>query len=121
MAESRPAFDPFREGIQLFNEEYFFEAHDVWEALWREEHGEARLFLQALIQVAAGFHHVKNGNVRGALALFEKALTKLRRYPARYMEIDSRALIEAVEARRAVIGRPGQDPGAMRLDFPKIL
>lgn len=120
MVDPRPVFDALREGIRLFNEEYFFEAHDVWETLWRDEHGEARLFLQGLIQVAAGFHHVKNGNVRGALALFEKALTKLRRYPARYLEIDSRALVEAVESQRAVVERSGHGSGAMRLEFPKI-
>ena len=40
--------DPIQEGIRLFNDEYFFEAHEVLEDVWKQEHGEPRLFLQGL-------------------------------------------------------------------------
>ena len=63
-------------GVQLFNRHDFFEAHEVWEDLWAEEHGAAHLFLQGMIQIAVGLCHFCNGNLRGALKLYRTS----RRY-----------------------------------------
>ncbi len=63
--------DPIEEGIRLFNDRYFFEAHEVLEGVWREEHGELRFFLQGLIQICAAYHHTQNGNSIGAVTLLE--------------------------------------------------
>ena len=97
--------DPFRDGIRLFNEEYFFEAHEHLEGLWHLEHGEGRAFLQGLIQICAGFHHFQNGNFIGALALLQRGPDKMRKYPARYMGIDAGTLLVKVENARQEIER----------------
>jgi hypothetical protein len=97
--------DSLGEGVRLFNEGFFFEAHEIWEELWRREHGESRMFVQGLIQVAAGYHHHRNGNPTGAVALFRKALAKLRRYPGRYMGIDLESLRDVVEGAEAFLSR----------------
>ena len=55
----------YHEGIALFNDVEFFEAHDAWEELWQEYHGDDRKFFQGLIQVAVCLHHFGNGNIRG--------------------------------------------------------
>lgn len=116
-----PAFDPIGEGIRLFNEEYFFEAHEVLEDAWRVERGEPRLFLQGLIQVCAGYHHFQNGNLVGAMALLERGADKMRRYPPRYLGIDAAALIAHIEGDRTSLEAVQQgQTGATTLAFPRI-
>src|SRR6267378_7338545 len=113
--------DPFRDGIRLFNEEYFFEAHEHLEGLWHLEHGEGRAFLQGLIQICAGFHHFQNGNFIGALALLQRGQDKMRKYPARYMGIDAGTLLVKVENARQEIERIyRRETDAGKIVFPKI-
>ncbi len=113
--------DPFANGIRLFNEGYFFEAHEHLEDLWHRERGESRLFLQGLIQVCAGFHHFQNGNPAGAVALLGRGADKMRRYPARYMDIDVAVFLARVDAARARIGRmAGGVETVGAIEFPKI-
>src|SRR5512145_2639201 len=56
-----PYTDRLERGVALFNDGSFFEAHDVWEDAWRESEGDVRLFLQGLIQIAAGFVKLQRG------------------------------------------------------------
>ena len=113
--------DPFRDGIRLFNEEYFFEAHEHLEGMWHLEHGEGRAFLQGLIQVCAGFHHFQNGNLRGALDLLARGPDKMRKYPGRYMGIDAASLLAKVESARAQIERIHRGEADVgRVEYPKI-
>ncbi len=113
--------DPFRDGIQLFNEEYFFEAHEHLEGMWHLERGEGRAFLQGLIQVCAGFHHFQNGNLIGALDLLRRGPDKMRKYPGRYMGIDAGGLLEKVEAARTQIELIHRGEGdRSKVVFPKI-
>ena len=60
----------FLVGVILFNDEDYFEAHEVWEDLWSESTGTAHKFVQGLIQMAVGLCHFYNGNLRGALKLY---------------------------------------------------
>ncbi len=113
--------DPFRDGIQLFNEEYFFEAHEHFEGMWHLERGQGRAFLQGLIQVCAGFHHFQNGNLIGALDLLRRGPDKMRKYPGRYMGIDAGGLLEKVEAARTQIELIHRGEGdRSKVAFPKI-
>lgn len=66
-----------RQGVDEFNRGYFFEAHDIWEELWRGACGPREPFYQGLIQIAVGFYHLRNDNRRGARSQLEKGLTKL--------------------------------------------
>jgi len=114
--------DPFRDGIRLFNEEYFFEAHEHLEGLWHLEHGEGRAFLQGLIQVCAALHHFQNGNLIGALDLLKRGPDKMRKYPSNYMGIDSRQLLEDVDAVRIQIERIDRgETDSNKIVFPKIV
>lgn len=68
------AYDPrYLAGIVLFNEGDFFEAHEVWEDLWSEAHGDERRFYQGLIQAAVGLCHFGNGNIGGAAKLYRSS------------------------------------------------
>ena len=69
--------DQFLKGIELFNQEQFYECHDTLEEIWLEETGEERGFLQGMIQVAVAFHHYQNGKWGAARSMLQLALEKL--------------------------------------------
>lgn len=67
-----------REGRRLFNAGRFFEAHEVWEEAWLREKGDTRRLLQALIQIAAGYHHAfQIGRPRGCVRLLDAGCRRL--------------------------------------------
>src|SRR3989442_3365503 len=95
--------DPIQEGIRLFNDEYFFEAHEVLEDVWKQERGEPRLFLQGLIQISAAYHHYQNGNLVGDATLLQRGADKIRKHPSRYLGIDAADVVTQDEADQAAI------------------
>jgi predicted metal-dependent hydrolase len=58
--------------------EKYFEAHEILEKLWREEHGIRQ---QSAIWFAALFVHWKRGQYSGALKILDKIERDARRYP----------------------------------------
>ena len=70
----------FLEGMKLFNEGYHWEAHEVWEDVWREQNGDAKMFIQAFVQTAAAYSFMKTSKFSTATYLFEKALEKFHQY-----------------------------------------
>ena len=84
-------------GIRLFNEQEFFECHDVLEELWSETLGDAHLFLQGLIQAAVGMFHFGNGNLGGARKMYTAARAKLDRYPSPYWGIELSSFLKEFE------------------------
>jgi predicted metal-dependent hydrolase len=66
-------------GINLFNEQRFFEAHEEWEQEWRlMTEGEDKTFFQGLIYAAAAFHHYTRHECAGAKELLSRSLSSLR-------------------------------------------
>jgi len=123
MVEPEPpaGLDPVQEGIRLFNEEYFFEAHEVLEDLWKREHGKSKLFLQGLIQICAAYHHFQNGNLIGAETLLERGAQKMRSYPPDYLGIDATKLLDHVDRDRKRIGKMQRgEEDDKSLEFPRI-
>ncbi len=91
--------DPrFLHGAELFNRGEFFDAHEVWEDVWREVPLEHKKFLQGLIQIAVALHHYSRGNVIGARSLLARADANLALYPATY------AGISVADVRRQLAG-----------------
>ena len=80
----------YLQGIELFNREAFFEAHEVWESIWMRSQGFERLFYQALIQAAAALLHHRNGNRKGALNLAKLASEKFAQLPDNMLGLDVR-------------------------------
>ena len=112
----------FRKGIEKFNTQSFFEAHDLWEELWRETSGPNRLFYQGLIQTAVGLYHFENGNFRGACSQFRKALAKLEQYIPSHHGIDTGDLVQQVRTclRRGEEGEKGIDVLKEQGSAPRI-
>jgi predicted metal-dependent hydrolase len=86
------------QGIFFFNSGRYFEAHEVWEEMWRDEQGNLRLFYQGLVQAAVGLHHFARNNLLGARLQLSKALAKLDLYPAETEGIDLAGLRRDLEA-----------------------
>ena len=64
----------FARGVAEFNQRHFYEAHEIWESIWVDEVGDRRLCLQALVQIAAGYHKAEIGVPGGAKKLWTSAL-----------------------------------------------
>ncbi|MDP9267227.1 MAG: DUF309 domain-containing protein [Acidobacteriota bacterium] len=105
----------FERGIALFNRREFFDAHEVLEDLWRVAEGPDKRFLQGLIQIAVGFHHLSTGNTIGARSLLGRGGEKLRGLPAVQDGIDVAAVRTALTAWLAHLeGEAPQPP------FPRL-
>jgi uncharacterized protein len=107
----------FRQGLEEFNTERFFEAHEAWEEVWLASAGTEKRFLQGVIQIAAAFHHYQRGNRRGACSLLEAGLRRLRDLSADHGGIALDRLCLAADEWVAVL-HSGRDPG--HAVFPKI-
>ena len=70
-----------QEGLRRFDSGAVFEAHERWESVWLTAQDPEKPFLQALIQVAASFHHFHRGNRLGTISLLRSALRRLDTYP----------------------------------------
>ena len=70
----------------LFDEGNYFECHELLEDIWLKSKGSRKVLLQGLIQAAAGFHKLKQGEPEGAAKLFSRAVQKLKS-PTRHAEL----------------------------------
>ena len=88
----------FWKGIRQFNERDFFLAHETLEDLWHEYRETDRVFLQALIQLAAGLYHLDAENWKGARSQITKGLEKLDRFQPSHQRIDVRTLSAGLQS-----------------------
>lgn len=102
----------FHEGVELFNEGEYFDAHEVWEDIWHMASGPRKLFYQGLIQVSVTLEHVRRGNPRGVRSVYESALAKFVGLPDVYMGVRIPKLLGEL---RAMI-KPVLDLPASRFD-----
>jgi predicted metal-dependent hydrolase len=118
----KPGWEPFslpedevlRRGGALFDGGMYWEAHEVWEEVWRMRAGRPdRDFLKGIIQGAAGMWHATQGNYKGAVSVLTRAADYLEPYrPAKDgIDVDAlaAALREAAAACRAAM-EGGGDP-----------
>jgi hypothetical protein len=91
-------YDPrYLAGVLFFNAHDFFEAHEVWEALWMESHGDERKFVQGLIQAAVSLFHFSGGNLGGAVKLFRSSRDYMKPCASPFMGLDSDAFWRQME------------------------
>ena len=119
---SRPAPFPtaLEAFVELFNEEAFWESHEVLEGPWRENGSD---FYHGLILYASAFVHVQRGNVHGILAQLKKAERYLQAYRPAYLGIDLEPLfLHSMVCQKAI--REGPQVPATQwqevIRFPRI-
>lgn len=86
----------YLKGLEAFNTEHFYEAHEHWEEVWLETSDPDKKFLQGLIQVAAAFHHHSRANLLGTHNLLREGLRKLDEFPSRHGGLEIAELREEV-------------------------
>ena len=88
--EETPGLDRHYVGFfRCFNEQLYYEAHDVLEEVWLPIRGTPQAkFYQGLIQMAGGFVHLKKDRLGPAARLFALALVNFERYPTCHAGID---------------------------------
>lgn len=67
----------FDEARRLFNDERYWECHEVLEGLWRTKQGEEKKLLQGIILVCAAFVHHQKGEEAVALGVLSRAIKQL--------------------------------------------
>jgi predicted metal-dependent hydrolase len=114
MDTAAEAYDPlYLKGIAYFNACEFFEAHEVWEDLWKNYSGELRLFYKGLIQAAVSLHHFGNGNIRGARKVYRSSRGYLAQYGPTCVGLDLQKFLGEFDACFAEVA-------ASQEEFPHI-
>ena len=88
-------YDPrYLSYFDCFNQQRFFEAHEVLEALWLpQREGPNGSFYKGLIQLAGAFVHWQKHRLGPAVALFKLSQTYLRKYPASHEGLNIRNVL----------------------------
>ncbi len=112
----------YLEGIRLFNERQFWEAHEAWEEIWLERDGLESEFLQGLIQSSAALLKYSRHEFPPAQRLYTTAMGRLSLCPDVYMDLDVRAFQRAMEACfRPLLAGSGGTPGPLdSANIPRI-
>ena len=94
------------QGILLFNQGKYFEAHEELETAWKAERGKVRELYQGILQAAVTYLHITRGNYAGALKVYARSMRWLRQWPETCRGVDVERLrndlTAAVEAVRSL-------------------
>ena len=88
-----------------FNEQRYYEAHDVLEHLWLGERGSANQFFKGLIQLAGAFVHLQKQyrrpehstdgrRLHPAWRLFKLARTNLEPFVPTFLDLDVQSVLD---------------------------
>jgi hypothetical protein len=76
-ASARGEQEALREGIDLFNQERFWEAHELLEEIWHPAKGVERDTIQGLILTAAALVHYQKNEKAVCVSILGRAMAKL--------------------------------------------
>jgi len=106
--------DLLSEGLLLFNEGRFYDAHEVWEDLWRATTDPSlKTCYQGLIQAAVGMHHLGRRNETGARSQLGKSIRNLQAGNAAQTGLDIESFIR--ELTKLLSGIPEEPPRTLRI------
>jgi len=95
-----------REGIRLFNDQRFFECHEILEPYYQETEAQNKPFLEGLIQLAAAFRLYREfGEITGPVRMIRQALIRFENYQPSFLEIRVNELSQAAEAWAEAAGK----------------
>ena len=109
--DGMPYADPrWSRGVDLFNREEFFDAHEVVEELWNETSGPPKEFLKGFIQASVALEHHRRGNPKGFRSVWGTASGYLRRADPSSGGLDVEGLVRDFEEFRARVERGESAP-----------
>ncbi len=112
----------YYDGIHLFNDQEFFEAHETWEDAWHMAYGLKHDFYQGMIQCAVALEHYRRSNPRGVVSLYNSYRPKFEALPPVFMGLNVKKFLERMhETLRPVIeAQPPQARGEIELDPARV-
>ena len=96
-----------RQAIEQFNQQEFFEQHELFEALWRAEPGPVRQMYQGILQVGVAYLQIQRKNYVGARKLFQRAWQYLNVLPDACQGVNIAQLKADAQAAQAELERLG--------------
>ena len=76
-----PIHPQAEEGLRLFNEGKYFEAHEALEIAWLEEQGKVRNLYRGILQIAVVYLHAKRRNYNGVVKVYGRSQKWLKDWP----------------------------------------
>ncbi len=87
----------YLDGIRLFNQGDFFEAHEAWEEVWKLAPDRRReQFYRAITQTAVTLELLRRGRAVGVRQVFVSSLKLFESLPTVFMGLDIGAFCEQV-------------------------
>jgi len=100
--------------FECFNQQLFFEAHEVLEELWLSQRGQDNdSFYKGLIQLAGAFVHVQKKRRQPAVALFRLAEANLSKYRGVHLSLQLQEVRDLIRVWITRLERDGES-GASR-------
>jgi rubrerythrin len=97
------------EGLRLFNERKFFEAHEELEKAWIEEKGRIRDLYKGILQVGVTYLHILRGNYDGAIKVHHRSQKWIVDWPDLCRGIYVKQLREDLEVVMKEVERLGKE------------
>lgn len=79
-------------GLQAFNRQAFYDAHEYFETAWRNSPLDEREFYRSLLQISGGFYRLTEDRPTAAYKFFDRARFWLRAFPPQFKSMDVDAL-----------------------------
>jgi hypothetical protein len=98
-----------KDGLRLFNEGEYFEAHEALEDAWNAEEGTTKDLYRGILQVAVAYLHITRGNYDGAVKVFERSRKWLGGIPDVCKGVHVRELMDDSEIAFKELQRLGKD------------
>ena len=98
--------EAIRLGLDLFNQERYWESHEALESAWRNAQGDEKGILQGLILVAAALVHWQKNEKQVTLSVMKRARDKLAPHQKEYFGVNLVALTDRL-SRILDLGEPG--------------
>ena len=89
--------DPLFVALNLFNNHYWYEAHDAFEDIWNNVDGDERQVIQGILQVSVSQFHLKQGNLNGATILLGEGLGRIKTRTKINLGIDLESFCQCLE------------------------
>ena len=86
--EEIPKEDAIKDGISYFNDERFWECHEVFEGVWKKCYEGEKVLIQGIILVAAALVHFQKNEDQICISILNRALAKLSNANGQYHDID---------------------------------
>ena len=86
--------EAYRLGVELFNQGYYWEAHEAWEQVWRTmgKHTHEGQFIQGLIKVSAAAIKIRQGHSKAARSLLTQSSQHFQKVISKHTETNAGGL-----------------------------